>query len=285
MMFIVDLLMEEVPGLNNDNVKLDGVGLDNVELLNANPLLTERTKLDASRYHRSYKLGQKDAMGIENTQRSFSDRLYVALTEQDKMAGLSLDTDAGKIDVKVSYAFPFEVVFMTPLANWNPYGIPHKDNCAAVKGSGTKASPYDATCPSRFFRTPQTLFTDATTCGKVLYGEEAFYFLNPTGDEPVCLVASGIRTVLPPIHGQNLGIRQRFPISPVFKDGNPAAKKLDAMEDSIGITLKNLVSKVSFETAASTSTEVKEHTHHVRLSLDQYKDLQKGSKIKVDYQI
>ena len=89
--------MEEVPGLNNDNKKLDGVGIDNMELLNANPTLQERTKLDASRYHRSYKLGQKDAMGIENTQRSFSDRLYVAMTEQQKMAGLSLKTDSGAV--------------------------------------------------------------------------------------------------------------------------------------------------------------------------------------------
>ena len=219
-------------------------------------------------------------MGVENTQRSFNDRLYVSMTNKDEVVGLTLNyvnsNDVqSQIKVKVSYALPLEVVFLTPLAEWNPYSIPHKDNCDEVKGSGTLTSPYDSTCPDLFFRTPQKLFTNATQCGGVLYEEEAYYFLAPNGDK-VCLIASGIRTVIPAIHGQHLGIRQRFPIAPVYKDGAAAGKKLDAMEDSIGFSIKNLVSKISLQTGVSTKVGVNEHSHYIRLSIDQYKALQHG---------
>ena len=154
--------MEEIPGSNNDNSQIDGEGFDNMILLSANPSSVGE-RLDASRYHRSYKLAEKDAMGVETTQRSFSDRLYVAMNNQDDVVGLTLNYISGKgdalteqrVSVKVSYALPLEVVFMTPLAEWNPYDISHKDDCDDVKGSGTLNDPYDASCPERFFRTPQ----------------------------------------------------------------------------------------------------------------------------------
>ena len=154
--------MEEITGKNNDNSFIDGQGFDNLLLYSANPGKPAKTKLEASRYHRSYKLGQADAMGVENTQRSFSDRLYVAVTNKDQVVGLTLKYLSEKVEkelsIKVSYAFPLEVVFMTPLANWNPYNIPHKTDCSAVHGVGSSTDPFDATCPQRFFRTPQAVF-------------------------------------------------------------------------------------------------------------------------------
>lgn len=256
--------MEEIPGKNNDDSPINGEGFDNLILYSANPGKPAQTPLDASRYHRSYKLGQKDAMGTENTQRSFSDRLYVAVTNKEEVVGLSLkyETPAKQqkeIDVKVSYAMPFEVVFLTPLANWNPYNIPHESDCTDVRGTGALDNPYTATCPTLFFRTPQAVFTNSTQCGGgAVWGEEAYFFLRPNG-EKVCLMASGIRSTIPPVHGQRGTIRQRFPIAGSHKDGSAAGKKLDAMEDSISIDRKNLLSKISLQTGVSTKTGNLQH--------------------------
>ena len=74
-------------------------------------------------------LAKKDAMGTDSTQRGYSDRLYMAMTSQDRIAGQTYtDKDGNEVETKVSYAIPMEIIYLTPLANWNPYDIQYADD-------------------------------------------------------------------------------------------------------------------------------------------------------------
>ena len=67
--------------------------------------------------------------------RGFADEnLYMAMTDQPKVAGMNLtvcetDDDTGKqYDCRVvsqqwSYAIPLEIIYLTPLSEWNPYNL------------------------------------------------------------------------------------------------------------------------------------------------------------------
>lgn len=74
-------------------------------------------------------------MGLSTRQRGFSDEnLFMAMTTQSKVAGMNLNDckrvkrkDVCKLyEQKWSYAIPLEIIYLTPLAKWNPYDIQYK---------------------------------------------------------------------------------------------------------------------------------------------------------------
>ena len=91
---------------------------------------------DVSRYHRSYKIAHNDASGMSTIHRGFHDAfLYMAMTNQSKIASASFrdckndwvaqhapETCPVKTQ-KWTYAIPLEIIYLTPLSNWNPYHI------------------------------------------------------------------------------------------------------------------------------------------------------------------
>ena len=66
-------------------------------------------------------------------QRGFSDNLYMAHNTQDRIESMSynitVDGKMRKIETKVSYAVPIEIVYLTPLHSWNPYDLKMADEC------------------------------------------------------------------------------------------------------------------------------------------------------------
>ena len=259
----LDGMMEEVPGKDNYGASITANGFD-ATIKSANPRNKGKI-LNGAHYHRPYKLTTKDAMGVDTAQRSYCDRVYVALTSQMKVAGPSYHvTDRrGKVTktvkVKASYAVPIEIVYLTPLNKWNPFEIEYKSDCKDVTGTGTQADPFTAYCPERYFITPDSFYTggSATSCSNC---GNLMYFKSPKSNSPVCLRPSGIHTKLPRIKGIDGIIRQRYPIMPVNREGSSVWKKLTAIEDSVKFSDK-VVERVSFRTGLSTHTDIPVHSH------------------------
>ena len=114
---------------------------------------------------------------------------------------------------KWSYAIPLEIIYTTPLLNWNPYGI---DNIPSeVKFPRCRNG--DAFC-----RTPIEFFADGgyTTSDTLDVTDQAGNTRKVTG--------SGMKTrmIIPGIGG----IRLRYPIMPLSYEGSAARKELDALK-------------------------------------------------------
>lgn len=70
---------------------------------------------------------------------------------------------------KWSYAFPLEIIYLTPLSKWNPYNIDFKGNAKGVakivEANGRngdledKAKAYNGTHSRKFYMTPVEFFS------------------------------------------------------------------------------------------------------------------------------
>ena len=65
-----------------------------------------------------------------------------------------------------SYAIPLEIIYTTPLSEWNPYNIDYfergtdgYDNVASNGKKGTESAPYEGSRRNVFFRTPADFFS------------------------------------------------------------------------------------------------------------------------------
>ena len=140
---LLDELMGEIPSRDNypGNLTDDAFGLTAYSL---KP--NEEKKLNAAYYHRWFKVLEKGAMGLATGHRGFADEnLFVAMTTQPKIAGMDLKTCKGRgkrrecktINQKFTYAIPLEIVWMTPLSNWNPCNMEYKGIANSESGKST----------------------------------------------------------------------------------------------------------------------------------------------------
>ena len=157
---LVDKIMEQIPGKDNYGayIKPRPFGFEDDELYSANS--KDKCKLNAAYYHRAYLQEDKDGKRVQYGQRTFSDRLYVAHTTQDRIAHVSYDkTRNGKSErfsTKVSYAIPAEIIYLTPINKWNPYDLQFTSNSS---GSGTYADPFPGIKSSRYYIAPNIFFS------------------------------------------------------------------------------------------------------------------------------
>jgi len=133
----------------------------------------------------------------------------------------------------MGYAIPLEIVYLTPLSQWNPYGIDYADDDDDfVERNGDCGSqPLVNTKKQMFYRTPASFFgsgdseedaADTTQSGICVVDADG----NEHG-----VAASGHWIVFPEIaNGVGL-VRQRFPIFPVHYAGSLAFKEAKALQD------------------------------------------------------
>ncbi|XP_057315550.1 uncharacterized protein LOC130656666 [Hydractinia symbiolongicarpus] len=282
---LLDSLMEEIPGKNNYGAKITDSGFD-AAILSARPKMKGKP-LNGAYYHRPYQLGQKDAMGIDTAARGYADRFYVALTDQKRISGPSYKKvikakDGTKttktVKVRASYAIPVEIIYLTPLSKWNPYKIHHEEDVNEVKGKGTKDNAYGNTTPKLFFRTPQKFFKD--TKGEVDPADTAkaggVYMLPKGSNTPVAVHASGTRILFPEIDGIKGRIRQRYPIMPVYGEGNSVWKKLNALEDTVDFQSIITSNIKYFSTGVSHHSTTTLHTHILKITKGDLQELETG---------
>lgn len=241
----LDDWMGQIPGKDNYGVNItdDAFGLPKLRLDQAVPL-------NVASYHRRWKVGQTDAMGDTVGHRGFADRsLFVAENTQPRVAPTSVKQCARNhnhhltckhIEKRVSYAIPLELVFITPLQTWNPYNIENKgkynspgaySTTANGRNGGTdKAKAYNGTNSKAYYYTPVEFFSgnevahDAADTTRKATG-----VLDRQGNLRL-MKSSGIRIQLPNI--QDVGVlRTRYPLMPVFAEGSPIWKELEALRD------------------------------------------------------
>ncbi|KAJ9461165.1 hypothetical protein DIPPA_28912 [Diplonema papillatum] len=136
-----------------------------------------------------------------------------------------------------SYAIPLEIVYLTPLSEWNPYDIPYITDASspdynAVRAGrdGTASSPYRFTRQDAFFRTPVEFFGDLTEVDEADTSGGATYVLD-SSETTRAVRASGHWMIFPEMDGMR--VRQRYPIFPVHEQGSTIWKEVKAIEELI----------------------------------------------------
>ena len=168
---LLDKLMSQIPGKDNYPGYIEDDSFGEV----ANDIrFTNHTPLNAAYYHRYYKTGAPGAMGLQKRHRGFSDdNLFVALNSRPHVVGSWMtdceDEHCHDYFSRVSYAIPLEIIYLTPLAKWNPYNIEHKGKAgtelaetvtADKRDGGSKPKEaYNGTNSKVFYRTPAEFFS------------------------------------------------------------------------------------------------------------------------------
>lgn len=237
----LDQLMESIPGKDNYMGNLSDTAMDSrvVEYNSQNTL-------NVAYYSRFYALEGADAMGRSQRKRGFNDNnFWAAMTTQDRVSGLPLTEDGNATVQRWTYAIPLEVIYLTPLVNWNPYNITYKGRSydayhqSVTDDNGDGVADRDGVNASRafngsrhdvFYRTPSEFFTGqesqdpADTSGRIVWA------LDNTGT-PRQVRASGHWVLFPTIPGIDHPVRQRYPICPIHTRKDDAYREVSALKD------------------------------------------------------
>lgn len=244
----LDKLMEEIPGKDNypAHMEEDAFGLDAYEIKKKN-----LTKINTGYYHRIYRVTAKGAMGLRIIHRGFSDaNLFFAETTQPRIASMSLHEChkdhsthhhvCADYTRRYSYAIPLEVIYLTPLYNWNPYNLEsrgkynskeaHIVTLGGRNGDMTADKAYNGTHSKLYYKTPVEMFQGGEVNVDVADTAKGAVGVLDQNGVMRKVVASGTRIFIPNIPG--IGpMRTRYPIMPVHGEGGAVWKELDALKD------------------------------------------------------
>ena len=247
---LIDSLMTEIPGKDNYPGDLTDDSFGRIAYKFEENNKRGRRPLNAAYYHRLYSEKMIDGMSNYYKYRGFADEnIFMAMTSNPKVAEFSVETDCKgkgakrkcrKSTQRWSYAIPLEIVYVTPLSSWNPYHIKYKGyhlsklgktvRAKGRNGKLTKERAFNGSNTEWYAITPAAFYS-----GKELRGDAAdtlrgvIGVLTPNGNMVKTRI-SGFRIFMPKIAGVGI-LRQRWPIVPVYSDGNPIMKELQALID------------------------------------------------------
>jgi len=279
---LLDSIMEQIPGKDNYKADITEKAFDasGDDLFSANPK-TPNKPLNLGYYHRAFV--QKSADGTRRQdQRTFSDRVFVAHTTQGRIAPQVYENSYGeKIERRVSFAIPVEIIWLTPLHSWNPYNIPMLEK---PDGKGTDSMPYSGISSRIYYMTPTEFFSgdsEEADAADTVAGE---VFVNTPNHGKKKVQSSGTRIVFPKIAGIENTVRQRYPIMPVHGEGSALFKKLNALEDAMGFDKAADIQPgtLIFVTGVSHSDQTTGHVHVFQLQESDLAELRTGEKSEID---
>jgi len=233
--------MEQVPGKNGPTANLN----DNSFHITTSKYDDRDTQLNTGFYSRFFSYDHADAMGRQQQMRGYSDlNLWAAMTTHDKVAGYRIcqTEDESQEDSeqcweqKWTYAIPLEIIFLSPLENWNPYELTKFEssefNEANEGNDGSVETPYEGyTEKGQFVKIPQEFFTGNN--GRDLADTGRAYFVQTGSNGAKAVTSSGTRVVTDPI-GDDVGIvRLRWPIFPVHDRSSLAFREVTALGQKI----------------------------------------------------
>jgi len=235
---LLDELMGEIPGKDNYEADLR----DEADTLRYD--FPTEEPLNAGYYHRFYGLKVDGQSHVTQRPRGYSDpTLFWAMTSHPSVVPTYFkkcdENDVcEQVPQRWTYAFPIEILYLTPLHSWNPHNIPIRDwqEASTVTAGGrngkTPEKAFDGCSQGAFYLTPSEFYGEAEESGDPAdTKDEPMYVLNSAG-ETVITRASGVRVHLPDISG--LGkIRQRYAIMPVHEEGSGTRKELEALKDLV----------------------------------------------------
>ncbi len=243
----IENLMYKIYGYDNFGWKADDVYDSNKYRANGGT-----NNLNCLKYHTKYLIEGAAANGDPNIPKGFNDpNCFFAMTtdedvvEQEMTICNKNGNNCKTWKQRWSYAFPLEIIYLTPLLSWNPYnlvdhgvgGTPEGDvaekDVNGTKLDGTLDHPFNGTNSRNYRITPEGFYTGSptgddadTSTGK---GE---WVLDPQG-VPRKVCASGTWIHLPSINGLDADIRLRYPIFPIHAEGSVQWKELDALKATV----------------------------------------------------
>ena len=247
---LLDKLMAQIPGKDNYQGNIKDLAFGEMALH-----YVSKKPLNAAYYHRWFSTKMSGAGGLMTQARGYADaNLFVALTSQDKVPEVELKTcsrttkKCSSWKQRVSYAFPLEIVYMTPLSQWNPYKLEYKGSAWSTEGktvtaggrngdASSKQKAFSGTNSIKYYQTPVEFFNardkneDAADTTPV----KPIGVLDKNGNVRQ-VTASGHYITLPEIPGIGR-IRQRYPIMPVHGFGSSVWKELEAFKDYTKMSL------------------------------------------------
>lgn len=313
----LDLLMEQIPGKDNYVGKItDEVMNPNTEQVDLSQTALGKQREDGplnSAYYSRYWLGGDDAMGRRHYKRGYNDpTFWAAMSSHERLANVSmiksdsrlaigqvceLDGEpCPRINQRWTYAFPLEIIYLTPLHEWNPHGINTLESRNDVMtGDGTKDSPFShAREADMFYRTPAGFYG---SCGADIEEEpvdtadtdKAAMQVQDSANVSQAVVASGTSITTKCIPGVG-NVRLRYNIMPTHEEGNTVWKEVEALhtfidqKDLLGFVAEPKdASMISIGTVTLLLTGPKsmDHDHEVVLDGDMLRDLQDGREVWV----
>ncbi|XP_012943153.1 uncharacterized protein LOC106013032 [Aplysia californica] len=265
----LDSLMGEIPGKDNYGANLtdDAFGLLNYDV----GVTSKMSVLNTAMYHRWFKLGQKGAMGLTVNHRGYNDEnMWVAMTNQPNVMPMTIkhcvSGHCSWATRRVSYALPLEIIYTTPLFNWNPYKLA--------------------------FHSVIEFYHNANGNGQHDPADTAKNYVSVLDTKGVMksVAPTGFRVITPDI--QDVGkIRLRYPIFPVHAEGSTVGQELMALKEMVmkmgryqylyeetpmGQALPPDEDK-TFHVRDSAKNPPGLHGHDFTLTSDEYKSLMAGN--------
>ena len=248
---LMDKLMAQVPGLDNYGGKLtdDSFGETAFEMSTEDGV---PKPINSAYYNRWLMTETKGAAGLGYRHRGFTDdNLFVAHTTQSGVVPTYHEACTGKgrqktcewQEQRFTYAIPLEVVYMTPLSEWNPYDIEYKGDKEDPRwefvrkggrdGRTTLPRAYNGTNHVTFFQTPSEFFSgsETSTDPADTTGRGTTAVLDRNGEIKM-MRDSGYRIQFPEIAGVGV-LRQRYPIMSIHGEGGSVWKELEALKDIV----------------------------------------------------
>lgn len=319
---LIDDLMYQVPGKDgySANLQDDAFGAVATEI-NADEN-GDKAPLNTAFYTRYYSIGANDAMGRSQHRRGFNDpTLWAAMTTHDRIQGVTSCTaelvngaggectDEVIKSQKWTWAVPLEIIYTTPLGQWNPYKLEYCPNgakdpkCKTGKGpkgsrTGSITDPdfaYDGVARDAWFVTPEEFFggnqeeVDVADTSGFVTG-----VLDPTGVLRKTR-AAGHWIHWPNIKGFDRPVRQRYPIMPIHEHGKTSWKELKALQDLVvdaggsasmranldRIREERLGVALTLQYTTGGDTGVGPHMHTLHITGEQTTELNNGETVTV----
>ena len=206
--------------------------------------------LNVGYYNRVFKVEQHDAMGLDHLKRGFNDQnVFMAATTQEGIAPISATFCKGKKSNRVckeyterwTYAIPLEIMYLTPLASWNPYNLKYRGDALSEAGQAVTADrrnggftaerAYNGTNSNIYYMTPQGFYDGNERDDPADTTKNVVGVLDGNG-QVRSVRASGHRIFIPSIPGVG-EIRQRYPVMPIHGEGQTVFKELQALKDIV----------------------------------------------------
>ncbi len=317
---LIDELMAEIPGKDNYNAVLRDTAFGE-NAYNFNLVDGEQVPLNAAYYHRKFKKSDNvDAGGLITRRRGFHDEeVFMALTSHPQIAEFKVEQCKKEVCAsykqRMSYAIPLELIYLTPLYNWNPFDIEYhgksrKPAAARVtankrNGGKTLSKAYDGTESKIFYRCPDAFFSGGEVdIDPADTSQSSIGVLDKNGSLQI-VRASGTRIFLPNIPGVGI-LRTRYPIMPIHGEGSAVWKELSAIKDilmepkkysymfrenielgggpdhntgSVDDVNEAVGKEVYLETSPSFSNNVNIHIHTLTLSVEEVIELLAGKDV------
>merc|ERR1711953_1340443 len=157
--------------------------------------------------------------------------LFAAMTSHETVAGNTVCDDGerklkGEIECwtqKWTYAVPLEVVYLTPLENWNPCNLEYLEN-ASPDRDGSMEKPHLGWSNRMFSKAPAKFWESEG--GRDLADTGSGHYAEGQDGQICYVVSSGTRIITDNIGGGVGPTRLRYPIFPIHEQSSLAFREV-----------------------------------------------------------